>query len=167
MKLANNIVYPYIPENKTILYVPANHAYMKELKEYARVMSLDKGHPTASLIVKDGIVIGRGANGSKYHELHGCERKRLNMPTGQGYELCEGCHPKNHSEPRAIEHAKSLGHSTEDADIYLRGHWWLCEPCWDSILEARIRDVYLMEGSERLFNKEHPDNIIGKQFEAA
>jgi hypothetical protein len=33
------------------------------------------------------------------------------------------------------------------------------------MIAAGIRDVYLMEGSERLFNKAHPDNVIGRQFE--
>ncbi len=162
MNLANTIVYPYIPEGRTISYVPANHKYMKALKEYARIMSLDRQHPTAAFIVRNGEILGRGANGSKYHELHGCERKRLNVPTGQGYELCEGCHPKNHSEPRAISHAKESGHDTSGANLYMWGHWWICEPCWGLILEAKINDVYLMEGSEILFNENHPDNIIGK-----
>jgi deoxycytidylate deaminase len=165
VNLADKIVYPYIPEGRTILYVPANHECMEMLKNYARAMSLDKKHPTSSFVVKDGVIIGRGANGSEYHEKHGCERKRLNMPTGQGYELCEGCHPKNHSEPRAINDAKKKGHDTVGADHYLWGHWWLCEPCWGSIIEAKINQVYLMEGSEYLFNREDSRNIIGKIFE--
>ncbi len=136
---------------------------MEVAKEFARQASLDRKHPTSTAIVnKNKRVIGLGANGSKYHELHGCERKRLNMPTGQGYELCEGCHPKNHSETKAIDHAKASGQNTEGADIYLWGHWWICEPCWGSILEAKINNVFLMEGSERLFNNKHPENTIGK-----
>ncbi|MEM4242285.1 MAG: deaminase [Candidatus Woesearchaeota archaeon] len=160
--MANAIAYPYIPEGRTILYVPASHKYMAALRKYASIMSLDREHPTAAFVVRGGEIIGRGANGSKYHEQYGCERKRLNMPTGQGYELCEGCHPKNHSESRAIAYAKEAGHNPENADIYIWGHWWICEQCWGSILEARINDVFLMEGSEMLFNNKHPGNIIGK-----
>jgi len=33
------------------------------------------------------------------------------------------------------------------------------------MIEAGIGDVYLLEGSEALFNKNHPQNIVGKQFE--
>ncbi len=162
--MIDQIIYPYIPENRTIQYVPADHKIMQLLKEYARLMSLDRIHPTASFIIQNDKILGRGANGSNYHEQHGCERKRLNIPTGKGYELCEGCHPKNHSEPRAINHAKSGGYDTTGTDLYLWGHWWCCQWCWDSILEAKINNVYLMKNSEVLFNQAHPDNIIGKQF---
>jgi len=86
------------------------------------------------------------------------------IPTGQQYELCEGCHPKNHSEPRAIADAKKNGHDTKGADLYLWGHWWACETCWQTMIAAGIKNFYLMEGSEKLFNKSHPKNIIGKQF---
>src|SRR3989344_8182190 len=103
--LQKNIKYPYMPEGCTILYVPENNEYMIEAREYAREHSLDDMLKTGSIIVKDGKVIGRGANGSDYHKTHECERVKRGIPTGQGYELCEGCHPKNHSEPRAIADA--------------------------------------------------------------
>jgi deoxycytidylate deaminase len=160
----NSIAYPYIPEGRTIEYVPADNPYMQEAKVYAREHSLDKSMPNASLVVKDGLVIGRAANGSNYHDLNDCERVRLNIPTGQGYELCEGCSPKNHSESKAIANAQSQGADTRDADLYLWGHWWCCEPCWNSMSAAGIARVILLEGSEILFNKNSPNNIIGKQF---
>jgi deoxycytidylate deaminase len=159
-----DIKYPYLPEGRTILYVPASNPFMVEAKEFARLNSLDKSIQTGSVIVKDGKIIGRGANGSSYHETHECERVRLKMPTGQGYELCEGCHPKNHSEPKAIKNAKDLGNDPSGADLYLWGHWWFCEPCWNAIISADIKDVYVIENSENLFNRESPENIIGKQF---
>lgn len=159
------INYPYLPEGRTFEYVPKNNPFMVEAKEFTRVHSLDKVMPTGSTVVKNGQVIGMGANGSDYHEKHGCERVRLGIPTGQRYDLCEGCHPKNHSEPQAIADAKKSGHDTNGADLYLWGHWWCCAPCWESIMSAGIRNVYLMEGSERLFNKESPENIVGRQFE--
>lgn len=146
------------------MYVPASNPFMVEAKEFARLNSLDKSIQTGSVIVKDGKIIGRGANGSSYHETHECERVRLKMPTGQGYELCEGCHPKNHSEPKAIKNAKDLGNDTNGADLYLWGHWWFCEPCWNAIISAGIKDVYVIENSQNFFNRESPDNIIGKQF---
>ena len=154
--------YPYLPEERTILYVPADDAWMLLAREHALARSLDQAVKTGSVVVKDGVVIGRGANGSDYHKTNVCERVKRGIPTGQGYELCEGCHPKNHSEPRAIADALQNGHETGGADLYLWGHWWCCEPCWRAIIEGNIRHVYLMEGSERLFNREHPDNILGR-----
>lgn len=158
------IAYPYLPEGRFITYVPEDNPFIQEAKEYARVHSLDRKVPTGSVVVKDGVVIGRGANGSDYHKTHECERVKQNIPTGQGYELCEGCHPKNHSEPRAIVDAQANGHDTKGADLYLYGHWWACEPCWNAIIAGGIKDVYLMEGSERLYNREHPDSRVGKDF---
>ncbi|HWH07365.1 MAG TPA: deaminase [Candidatus Paceibacterota bacterium] len=152
--------YPYVPPGRTFLYVPEGNPYMKEAEAYARAHSLDNAVKTGSIVVLAGEVIGRGANGSDYHVRHECERVRQNIPTGQGYELCEGCHPKNHSEPRAINDAKTRTEDLSEADLYLWGHWWACEPCWNAIQEAGIRNVYLLEGSERFFNKAHPDNVL-------
>lgn len=159
------IAYPYLPEGRTILYVPEENEYMQEAKKYAWENSLDRIMPNASILVKDGAIIGRGANGSNYHDTHECERVKQNIPTGEGYELCEGCHPKNHGEPKAIKDAKDNGKDPKSADIYLWGHWWCCEPCWNEMIKAGIKDVYLLKGSEVLFNKTNPSNIIGRQFE--
>lgn len=139
---------------------------MQIAKKFAKDNSLDENMPTGSAIVYKDKVIGLGANGSDYHQKYGCERVKNNIPTGQGYELCEGCHPKNHSEPKAIKNAQE-NHPEADlthADLYLWGHWWACEPCWNAITEAGIKDVYLTANSHKSFNKTHPENIVGKQF---
>ncbi len=158
------ISYPYIPPNRIISYVSEDDAFMARAREFARTFRSNLAQPGAAVVVKDGVVIGIGSIGNNPAHIKGCERVRLNMPTGQGYDLCEGCHPNFHSEPRAIANAKENGHETEGADLYLWGHWWCCEPCWNAIVAGGIRNVYLLEGSERLFNKAHPDNIIGRQF---
>lgn len=162
-----HIAYPYMPEGQTISYVPSDNEFMQAAREVAQQQSLDKTMPTGTVLVKNDEIIGRGANGSDYHDTHGCERVRQNIPTGQGYELCEGCHPKNHSEPRAIADAHAHGKDTNGADAYLWGHWWCCEPCWSAMARAGIRSVFLMEASEVLFNKEAEGNIVGQQFELA
>jgi len=158
------VKYPFMHTKGKVGYVPADNKYMQAAKKVAREKSLDKVMPTGTVIVLNGEIIGRGANGSEYHDKFGCERVRLNIPTGQGYELCEGCHPKNHSEPTAIRDAHEAGHDTNDAEAYLWGHWWCCEPCWNAMIDNGIAKVYLMEDSEHLFNKLSPRNIVGKQF---
>ncbi len=154
-----------MPAGKTILYVPASNEFIQEAKKFAQKNSLDKVMPNSSILVKDGKIIGRGANGSTYHDTHECERVKRGIPTGQGYELCEGCHPKNHGEPKAIKEARDNGEDANGADIYPWGHWWCCEPCWNEMIKAGVKNVYLLEGSEVFFNKQNPDNIIGHQFE--
>lgn len=160
------IKYPYIPKNKKILYVGIDNKFMRLARDFAKKHSLDDYMPGAAVIVKDGVVVGEGANGSKYHDKHPCRRKDLGLKTGEGYELCEGCHPNNHSEVASINNAKDRGNKKglTEANLYLWGHWWCCKPCWEAMIEVDIRNVYLLKDSEKLFNKDHPDNIIGKQF---
>jgi len=135
---------------------------MQAAKAHALMHSLDDAVKTGSAVVINGEVVGLGANGSDYHKEYECERVKQNVPTGEGYDLCEGCHPKNHSEVRAIADALKKASSLENAELYLWGHWWACKPCWDAIEASAIARVYLVEGSERLFNKAHADNILGK-----
>lgn len=158
------IIYPFLPEGRTIKYVSADNEFIVAARAYARSHSLDAVMPNASVLVRNGVIIAQGANGSDFHKHNECERVKQNIPTGQGYELCEGCHPKNHSEQSAITDARDRGIDTRDADLYLWGHWWCCEPCWNAMIDAGIRNVYLLEGSEILFDKNHPDNIVGKQL---
>lgn len=159
-----NIKYPYVPEGREYKYVGLDNQYMRLARDYAWSDSLDNDTCTGAIIVKDNKILGLGANGSNYHKTHECVRVIKKIPTGQGYELCEGCHPKNHAEPRAIKDARDKGNDIEEADLYLWGHWWCCKWCWESMIEAHIRDVYLVTDSEKLFNDDSPDNILGKQF---
>jgi deoxycytidylate deaminase len=160
----DRIEYPYMPQEGQIRYVRGQNEFMQQAKENARKHSLDAVMPNASVLVKDGRIIGRGANGSTYHDTHECERIKRGIPTGEGYELCEGCHPKNHSEPKAIADALAQGHNPKDAEIYLWGHWWCCEPCWKAMLDNGVRVVHLLQDSQKLFNKNHPENIVGRQL---
>ena len=136
---------PYLPEGRTLKYVGEGNIFMQEAKDFALSHSLDSKHRTGAVVVRDGVIIGRGANGSGYHDENGCERKRKGVPTGERYDLCDGCSPKNHAEPSAIRDAVSHKFSTKDADLYLWGHWWCCKDCWDAMILAGIKDVYLME----------------------
>jgi len=159
------ITYPYIPKDKIIKYVDLTNQFMRIAKSYAFTDSLDKVMPNAGVLVKNNKVIGIGANGNHYHETHICERIKLNISTGQGYELCEGCHPKNHGESKSIADAQNKGNEVNNADLYLWGHWWCCEACWEKIIKSNIKDVFLLINSENLFNKSGLNNLVGRQFE--
>jgi len=169
-----SVLYPYIPAGRTIKYVSAQDRFIRAAEDVCRELSTDHNHPTGAVLVTDGQVISRAANqaaikSKKLTELHRkgwCTRKFFRIPTGQKYWLCPGCSPSRiHAETLVVKNARRKGVNTRGADVYLWGHWWCCEPCWDAMISAGIRDVYLLEGSERLFNKNHPDHIIGKQFE--
>lgn len=122
-------------------------------------LSTESNHPTGCVAVKDAVVIARAANQSRLRNprllaLHKryCIRKMLHVPTGKAYWVCPGCSThREHAESSLVRAAQKAGVDLSGADIYLYGHWWCCKPCWDSMIAAGIRDVYLLEGSERLF----------------
>ena len=136
-------------DKRRYFYVSEENEFMREAKKVAESKSLDREWPTGVVVVKDGSIIGRGANGSEYHLQHGCERKRLGIATGERYDLCEGCDPKNHGEPRAIRDAGDA----RGADVYMWGHWWCCEPCRQAMIDAGINKVYLMKGIYERFSQ--------------
>ncbi len=142
---------PFRNGSLQLFYVSDEDSFMAEAARAAKELSLDKNKPNGTVLVKDGVIIGRGANGSDYHLHNPCERVRLGIPTGESYELCEGCHPKNHGEPKAIASAMSAGHDPKGGDIYLRGHWWCCKDCCDAMIKAGISRVILLEGARDKF----------------
>lgn len=145
------IKHPFLSEKLPLNYDDNN--YLKEAQKVAAKESLDTRQQTGTVIVKDGKIIGRGANGSKYHELHGCERERLGIPTGQRYDLCEGCDPKNHAERKAIDNTMNNGHRSDlqGATAFLWGHWWCCEPCTTAMITTGIKEVVLSKNFTKSF----------------
>ena len=140
---------PYLPLGWDILYVPAGNEFMIEARKSSEVLSTDRGHPTGAVVAKDGAIIGRGANHSLFHKQVGCVRKGLrsffSVPSGKGYWTCYGCSPKFHAEQQALRDAKKNGHDAKGADLYLWGHWWCCESCWEKMIDAGITRVFLEE----------------------
>lgn len=138
--------------------------FMQWARCHALDHSLDLKQKVACVIIKDGVFIGAGANGSTYHEQHGCRRKELGCRSGEGYELCEGCHPKNHAEPTAIGNAIARGNESKlrGADIYMWGHYWCCEPCWAAMEAVGIRDVYIVSKAARWFDANSPDYVFAE-----
>jgi deoxycytidylate deaminase len=160
----SQINYPYLPAGRTILYVDSSNEFMKAAEVACGELSTDKYHPTGAVLVRDGKIIARAANQSalksekllEWHRKGLCVRKLLKIPSGKKYWLCPGCaSSKNHAETLAVKTAEKLGVKTDGADLYLWGHWWCCRPCWDSMISGGIRNVYLLSGSDRIFNQSH------------
>jgi deoxycytidylate deaminase len=169
------IKYPYLPEGREIHYVTEENEFMKAAKDVSLELSTDIQHPTGAVVVMNGKIVGRGANQAGYKnkkliDLHlqgMCFRRWLKIKSGEKYWLCRGCSTsKKHAETRAVNNALSNlnrnGQKLENADLYLWGHWWACEPCWKAMIDAGIRNVYLLEGSELIFNRNNPSHDIGK-----
>lgn len=161
MGYASSRPYPYLPKGREFKYVPKSNQFMAEAEKVCRLDSAESGHPTGAVIVLEGVIIGRGVNqaalkSAKLKELHKkfCIRRFFNVPSGQKYWLCPGCaQPSGHAEPRAIKDGLSKHSSLAGAGVYLYGHWWCCEPCWNKMIAAGIKDVYLVEGATEMFSR--------------
>lgn len=159
------IKYPYIPEGRNILYVPGDNRFMIEAISVRNTESTDGQHPTGAVVVKKDVVIGKAANQAgfkhpKFIALHAkgwCVRRKLKVKSGTKYWLCPGCSTHaDHAESGAVDNAiKNVGLDiVNGADLYLYGHWWCCKPCWDAMIKAGIKNVYLLDKSWELFNPE-------------
>jgi deoxycytidylate deaminase len=157
--------YPYIPEGRQYLRVPATDPIMRLAIRYARDFSKDPVMPTGAVIAKDRNPIACGANGSDFHRINGCARQIAGSKTGEDYHLCEGCQPINHSESRALCAAQQISYDFANSDLYLWGHFGCCHSCWKIIEEAGIKNIYLLPDAEMLFNKNHPQNVVGSQLD--
>lgn len=138
--------YPYLPEGRTILYVPANNEFMQAAKRVRDESGCVKQR-TGAVIVLDGKIVGEG-NNTTLHKPEICPRDEQGFETGQGYNLCkEVCQQQaGHAECNAVKDARTYGQDTDGADLYLYGHWWCCENCWNTMIDAGIKNVYLLEG---------------------
>ncbi|MFA6160532.1 MAG: deaminase [Parcubacteria group bacterium] len=156
------VKYPYLPEGKTILYVSEDNLFMMEAMRIRNTQSTDKWHPTGAVIVKDGKILGGGANQSGFKNPHlieahangWCVRKWFKAKSGTKYWLCPGCSTnKKHAENMAVRDAvkKTSAKEVIGADLYLYGHWWCCKECWDGMIGAGIKNVYLVQDAWNIF----------------
>ncbi len=158
------ITYPYLPEGRSIFYVSDNDPFMARAKVVRDTMGTEKQHPTGAVVVKDGQILGEAANMAGYkhaflnawHKKWMCFRRWFKIPSGQKYWLCPGCATNtNHAETRATLDAikKNGSERVKDADLYLYGHWWCCQPCWNAMIEGGIKNVYLPESAKTGFRR--------------
>ena len=105
-----------------------------------------------AVIVKDNVIISSGYNGSPRGMVNcidtgTCTRKKLNVPSGERYELCEAVH----AEQNAIINAPP--DRMKDATIYIAGFeedrtyaaGRPCKLCDRMIRNARLRDVVYLD----------------------
>lgn len=158
-----NVLYPYLPEGRKIKYVSVEDRFMLEAKKAQETLSNEANHPTGSIVVLNDEIVGRAGNRAplgdielinNLHKNGWCVRKIFKVPTGHGYWMCPGCaNHSDHSEQRAVVSALKTKGDISGADLYLYGHWWCCQPCWEKMISAGIRDVYLLDTSVELFKK--------------
>jgi tRNA(Arg) A34 adenosine deaminase TadA len=159
---SNHIPFPYLPEGKEIEFVDENNPFMQIALEEKK-KSNDQLYPTGAVVVKESKVIGKAHNRSGYkwkwliklHQDGFCPRRWFKIKTGQKYWMCLGCATyEKHSESTIVNNFEKENRLEElsGADIYLSGHWWCCKQCWDNMIRARIKTVFLMKGAKEKFD---------------
>jgi deoxycytidylate deaminase len=152
----DEIKYPYIPSGRMFRFVDVSHPMMAVAKQARQECAGDSLYPVGATLARDGHVLARAGNGYNRGAgtVHVCPRVVLECPSGIGYDLCHLHDAPGHAEPMLIAAAKEQGIDTASADVYLYGHWWCCEPCWNMMNEHGIRDVYLLQNAHIEFARD-------------
>lgn len=150
-----------MPEGHQLKYVPVDDPFIIEAAKAREACAGDPLYPVGIVLVKDGVVVARAGNGfnREPEEVHVCPRVVLECPSGTGYDLCTLHDAPGHSEQMLIKEARALGIDPTGADAYMYGHWWACEPCWATLLEAGIRDLYVTDDAHERFSR---DKVYGE-----
>lgn len=148
--------YSYLPEGRSFRFVKEDNRFMKEASVTRQALAGDPLYPVGCLLVKEGEVLLRAGNGFSRgsQTVHVCPRVVEECPSGTGYDLCGLHDSQGHAEAMVVQMAKEGGMDTEGADVYLYGHWWCCEPCWNVMIGAGVRDVYLLENAHVEFDRD-------------
>lgn len=141
--------YPYLPKGREIKFVASDNKYILAAKESALKTGCRK-QPTGAVLVKNNKILMTATNAGT--TVNVCPRVLKGSKTGTDYHFCkEVCHQEGHSELSAVSKAKAKGIDTNSSDIYLWGHWWCCEPCWNAMISGGIANVYLEEKADEKF----------------
>ena len=131
--------------------------YFMEIAEMVKTRSTCIRRQVGAVIVKDNRIIATGYNGAPSGLKHctevGCERQRLNIPSGQRHELCRALH----AEQNAIIQAAKTGASTEGATVYITIQ--PCVICAKMLINAGITRV--------VHGGDYPDNMAYKMLAEA
>lgn len=154
------------------IFVPEENIFMQAAKQAAIKFSQTPIYPIGIVAVKNETFLTEAGNGNGYHEKNletpghrkGCVRRFLNderekrglpkFKSGEGFELCPGCHTDSHAEANLVKTAREKNIDLKDSDVYMYGHFWCCKPCWDKMLIAGIKNVYLPDTADKFKNKE-------------
>jgi len=156
------------------LFAENDNEFIELAKQSAIDYSLTSIFPIGIVAEKNGNVIARAGNGNGYHESNlntpkhrkGCIRRFLNderekeglekFKSGEGFELCPGCHTDSHAEANLVKEAKKINRYDDlnGANVYMYGHFWCCRDCWQKMLDAGIKNVYLPKLADNFKDKE-------------
>jgi deoxycytidylate deaminase len=151
-----DIDYPYLPPDRRLRYVPADHVHMQEARKAREECAGDPLYPVGAVLVNNGAVVARAGNG--YNQgagnIHVCPRIVFECPSGTGYEMCGLHDAPGHAEYMLMQAAEQGGLDTTNGDVYIYGHWWACEPCWHALIRHGVRDVFVTDDAHERFHRD-------------
>ncbi|MFZ5391755.1 MAG: hypothetical protein ACOZAR_00995 [Patescibacteria group bacterium] len=98
-------------------------------------------------------IISKGANEGKKCVIP-CPRFERSCASGTGYKLCKDiCYQDSHAEVNACNHLPQ-NHLNKYSNIklYLFGHYWCCQSCWQKMIQSEIYHVLLPENAQKIFS---------------
>lgn len=115
-----------------------------------------------AVIVRDRRILSTGYNGAPsgipHCETRGCMRQKLNIPSGERYEMCWAAH----AEQNAINNAAKDGVAIKDTVLYCTDY--PCAMCAKSIINSGITTVIYKNGPVYDMSKEILAGIKTIQF---
>lgn len=129
--------------------------WIMEMLEVVRKRSTCVRRQHAAIIIRDKQIISTGYNGAPAGCAHctedTCIRIKMNVPSGEHYEICKSSHAENN----AIVQCAKYGISTNGATLYITGY--PCAICIKTIINAGIKKIIVGDG--------HPgDKTMTKQL---
>lgn len=87
--------------------------------------------------------------GRRYGGENDCANPQTTCPRlpGEGYEKCKTiCQQDGHAELQALAAAKEENAYLQGASAFIRGHYYICEPCGKALRDAGIGLVEIANG---------------------
>ena len=121
-----------------------------DIAEDSKLRSTCLSRQVGAVIIKDRQIIATGYNGAPTGTVHCsdigfCERRKRNIPSGLGLELCRA----GHAEANAINQCAKHGISCNGATLYVTTQ--PCVFCCISIIQSGIKKV--------IFKGEYPTGL--------
>jgi len=115
--------------------------YFLEIAKIVSKRSTCLRRKVGALIVKDRRILATGYNGTpsgiKHCAQRGCLREKLNIPSGERHELCNGLH----AEQNVLLQAALYGISLRGSALYVTNQ--PCIICVKMLINAGIREVVI------------------------
>ncbi len=115
-----------------------------------------------AVLVKDGKYVAHGICSDGKHAIEGhCNRLETK---GTAYDTCPHCRESEHAEQKALQDAYDK--NVQGAVVYMYGMYKLCPTCTEALEARGITECVFLENAEVLFDRHHPDTVLGtnKQF---